>query len=276
MWEPQRLTTLWTFTACYRDNFNWFTWSGCCNIPNMFYRRAGRQDLLSSTWTCNVIQGCPLLTHISDAEAEAAVWSNFVDTAVLHISPNNMRIIGITLNWVKPAQWIALIRAREVGCVIDMRQVYCSCHENSNEINEGTCNCQWRLKIAMPPTSQHSVRPCAGSLQFLSLHISLRIIVIRHGSALHPSNVRLPRGSPHNRSTYRLFLKLIIFLIRLVGGGVLLVPLGMAATDWPIVACPGWLWWWRIWWNEDWQGKPKSYFTRPGIEPGRPRWEASD
>jgi hypothetical protein len=21
--------------------------------------------------------------------------------------------------------------------------------------------------------------------------------------------------------------------------------------------CPRWLWWWRIWWNEDWQGKPK-------------------
>jgi hypothetical protein len=21
--------------------------------------------------------------------------------------------------------------------------------------------------------------------------------------------------------------------------------------------CPGWLWWWRIWWNEDWQGNPK-------------------
>jgi hypothetical protein len=21
--------------------------------------------------------------------------------------------------------------------------------------------------------------------------------------------------------------------------------------------CPGWLWWWRNWWNEDWQGKPK-------------------
>jgi hypothetical protein len=21
--------------------------------------------------------------------------------------------------------------------------------------------------------------------------------------------------------------------------------------------CPGWLWGWRIWWNEDWQGKPK-------------------
>jgi hypothetical protein len=21
--------------------------------------------------------------------------------------------------------------------------------------------------------------------------------------------------------------------------------------------CPGWLWWWRVWWNEDLQGKPK-------------------
>jgi hypothetical protein len=20
---------------------------------------------------------------------------------------------------------------------------------------------------------------------------------------------------------------------------------------------PGWLWWWRIWWNEGWQGKPR-------------------
>jgi hypothetical protein len=41
-------------------------------------------------------------------------------------------------------------------------------------------------------------------------------------------------------------------LIRILGGGVQLGPLGMSATYWPIVACPGWLWWWRIWWNEDW------------------------
>jgi hypothetical protein len=31
----------------------------------------------------------------------------------------------------------------------------------------------------------------------------------------------------------------IIFLIRLGGGGVQLGPLGTAATDWPVVACPG-------------------------------------
>jgi hypothetical protein len=61
-------------------------------------------------------------------------------------------------------------------------------------------------------------------------------------------------------------LYLTIFLILLVGGGVWLGPLGTAATDWRIVACPGWLWWWRIWWNEDWQEKPKySQKTHPSA-----------
>jgi hypothetical protein len=51
----------------------------------------------------------------------------------------------------------------------------------------------------------------------------------------------------------------------------------------------GWLW--RRRWNVDWQGKPKfsdktcpnatfiitkSHMTRPGFEPGPPRWEAGD
>jgi hypothetical protein len=53
---------------------------------------------------------------------------------------------------------------------------------------------------------------------------------------------------------------------RLVRSGVQLGPLGTAATDWTIVACPGWLWWRRNWWNEDWQGKPKySEKTRPSA-----------
>jgi hypothetical protein len=33
--------------------------------------------------------------------------------------------------------------------------------------------------------------------------------------------------------------EVIFFLIRLVGGGVQLGPLGTAATDWPIVPAPG-------------------------------------
>jgi hypothetical protein len=60
-----------------------------------------------------------------------------------------------------------------------------------------------------------------------------------------------------------------------VEGGVQLGPLGTAAIDWPIVACPGWLWWWRIWWNEDWQRKPKySEKTRPSatLSTKNPTW----
>jgi hypothetical protein len=39
--------------------------------------------------------------------------------------------------------------------------------------------------------------------------------------------------------------------------------------------CPGWLWWWRIWWNEDWQGKPKySEKTCPSatLSTTNPAW----
>jgi hypothetical protein len=77
-------------------------------------------------------------------------------------------------------------------------------------------------------------------------------------------------------------------MIRLVGGGVLLGPLGTAATDWPIVPAPG------DYDDGEFDGmkmKPNySEKTRPsatlsttnpnwpdpGIEPGPPRWEARD
>jgi hypothetical protein len=39
--------------------------------------------------------------------------------------------------------------------------------------------------------------------------------------------------------------------------------------------CPGWLWWLRIWWNEDWQGKPKySEKTCPSanLSTTNPTW----
>jgi hypothetical protein len=31
MWDPQRLTTLWAFTACYRDSFTYFYFNGRTN-----------------------------------------------------------------------------------------------------------------------------------------------------------------------------------------------------------------------------------------------------
>jgi hypothetical protein len=65
------------------------------------------------------------------------------------------------------------------------------------------------------------------------------------------------------------------FLIRLVGDGVQLGPLRTAVTDWPIVACPRWLWWRRILWNKDWQEKPKnSQKTHPSatLSTTNPTW----
>jgi hypothetical protein len=57
--------------------------------------------------------------------------------------------------------------------------------------------------------------------------------------------------------------------------GVQLGPFGTAATDWPIVTYPWWLWLWRIWWNEDRQRNPKySEKTRPSatLSTTNPTW----
>jgi hypothetical protein len=35
--------------------------------------------------------------------------------------------------------------------------------------------------------------------------------------------------------------------------------------------CPGWLWWWRIWSNEDWQGNPK-YCSSVTVSTTNPTW----
>jgi hypothetical protein len=80
------------------------------------------------------------------------------------------------------------------------------------------------------------------------------------------------------------------FSFRLVGGGVQLGPLGTAATDWPIVPATGdyddgeFGGMKIVRRNQRTRRKPaqphfvhhKSHLIRPGIEPGPPRWEASD
>jgi hypothetical protein len=65
----------------------------------------------------------------------------------------------------------------------------------------------------------------------------------------HPS-IYLSIYPPNHLPTY-----LIIFLINIVGGGT---GYTRHVGHWmAYCTCPGWLWWWRIWWNENWQGKPK-------------------
>jgi hypothetical protein len=74
----------------------------------------------------------------------------------------------------------------------------------------------------------------------------------------------------------------LIFLICIVGGGVQTGPTRQVGHSLAYCTCPGWLWGWRIWWNE-WQGKPKysekicpeatlsttnPTWPDPGLKPG--------
>jgi hypothetical protein len=50
-------------------------------------------------------------------------------------------------------------------------------------------------------------------------------------------------------------LHLLFFLIRILG----VESIRVHSARLPLLAyctCPGWLWRWRVWWNENWQGKP--------------------
>jgi hypothetical protein len=77
--------------------------------------------------------------------------------------------------------------------------------------------------------------------------------------------------------------KEINFLICIVGGGVQTGSTQQVGHLLAYCTCPGWLWGWRIWWNE-WQGKPKysentcpdatlsttnPTWPVPGLNPGR-------
>jgi hypothetical protein len=74
------------------------------------------------------------------------------------------------------------------------------------------------------------------------------------------------------------------FLIRIVGGGVHTGSTRHVGHFWPIVPAPGYCEDWRMWWNKDWQGKPKysektfpcatlsttnSTWSDPGANSGR-------
>jgi hypothetical protein len=77
---------------------------------------------------------------------------------------------------------------------------------------------------------------------------------------------------------------LSFLLVRIVGGGVQTGPTRHVRHLLAYCSCPGWLWGWRIWWNEDWQGKLKysektcpsatlsitnPTWPDPGSNPGR-------
>jgi hypothetical protein len=49
MWDPQRLTTLWVFTACYRDSFTYSGVKEYCDVLRYWRRRSDCYFVLFST-----------------------------------------------------------------------------------------------------------------------------------------------------------------------------------------------------------------------------------
>jgi hypothetical protein len=64
-------------------------------------------------------------------------------------------------------------------------------------------------------------------------------------------------NEPQKWSVHGTGKKKYFFLIRIVGGGVQAGSTRHVGHWMAYCTCPGWLWWWRNWWNEDGQGKPK-------------------
>jgi hypothetical protein len=98
------------------------------------------------------------------------------------------------------------------------------------------------------PHSNYSLQPICKPATSMRQHEDTRVLPSR--------SRRLCRISSHLME-WCLNGFVFIFLIRIVGGGVQAGSTRHVGHWMAYCTCPGWLWWWTIWWNEDWQGKPK-------------------
>jgi hypothetical protein len=57
MWDPQRLTTLWAFTACYRDSLNCHPISSAKDVSRSFQFSESCWLRLYSTWLLSASEG---------------------------------------------------------------------------------------------------------------------------------------------------------------------------------------------------------------------------
>jgi hypothetical protein len=57
MWEPRRLTTLWAFTACYKDNFTFF-------LITLDYLFLGCDAVYILVWVTFLLSRCPDYTVV--------------------------------------------------------------------------------------------------------------------------------------------------------------------------------------------------------------------
>jgi hypothetical protein len=145
------------------------------------------------------------------------------------------------------------------------------CKQKKSQCYDAPCN--WTA-TAGPPCHLNGVAR-AGRMPFKDIFKRLMFCLLKHSSFESPQLQLCSVVSLLLRWDLCTELVWLFLLIHLLGGGVQMGPLSTAGTDWPIVACPGWLWWWRIWWNEEWQGKPKySEKTCPSttLSTTNPTW----
>jgi hypothetical protein len=77
MWDPQRLTTLWAFTACYRDSFTFFYLLWTMKSISMKY--LGHMELIKSRFLRDVTRNSrknKLPTFLSLQAEDVRSWEN--------------------------------------------------------------------------------------------------------------------------------------------------------------------------------------------------------
>jgi hypothetical protein len=90
MWEPQRLSTLWVFTACYRDSFTFFTFTTVHNTVNSPLSGMYGEWSVLLTLICQLHQ--PKFSHFS-----GHFHSLFLDQNIF--SPSCMGVLSDTADW---------------------------------------------------------------------------------------------------------------------------------------------------------------------------------
>jgi hypothetical protein len=102
----------------------------------------------------------------------------------------------------------------------------------------------------------------------LQWQFALHISKVRNNTAISPSPQALSRPFHLNFQAFNLGPYILIFLNWYSGGGGG-SPIGSTrhcGYEYAYCASPGWLWWWRNWWIDDWQVKQKySEKTYPSV-----------
>jgi hypothetical protein len=135
------------------------------------------------------------------------------------------------------------------------------------ETQKGFCSSvlSWVEEIAL-------AAPVSGCMHITSDHYCRLGLVIQSIIVHMSKNCNIFALLPHLFLFVSSSIKLLdIFFFCLVGGGVQAGSPRHVGQWMAYCICPGWLWWWRNWRNEDRQGKPK-YSEKTCPSATNPTW----